>query len=339
MNENFTTFLQEHDVRYIIENGLEHCTVDGIPLEDFLQKEENESQHEFIRKNILTATLNFNHRVEEFIKNIIMNKHGPCNVEYYNYRVEFQLRGSAHLHGTLWVSLKNLSEQMNKENRERKNEQKWKTEERYLELFQLIKDEQLGNGTHEDDDIFLKDLADFTDWYVTCSLKDPSTRQIVLAVNKHKHFTQSCLKRGPNCKYHFPLFPCLKTIVAVPSRIKYSSDEEEEEKALAESKNILSRVKDVLENEELMEVAMKLYNNEIENYLVHEDIIQKIDLIIEERLLVDPYPKHDTQQVLNAYNEFSSDDLEDLDDVSNDDLIKLQKNHINLRWNGIDLTS
>ena len=135
MNENFTTFLQEHDVRYIIENGLEHCTVDGIPLEEFLQKEENESKHEFIRKNILTATLNFNHRVEEFIKNIFMNKHGPCNGDYYNYRVEFQLRGSPHLHGTIWVSLKPLSEQMNKENRRNKNKRRWKTNEKYLKCF------------------------------------------------------------------------------------------------------------------------------------------------------------------------------------------------------------
>ena len=92
-NENFTAFLQEHDVRYIIENGIEYCTVDGIPLDDFLQREENSTKHEFIRKNILTTTLNFNHRVEEFINNKKKNKNGPFSVKYYNYRVEFQLRG------------------------------------------------------------------------------------------------------------------------------------------------------------------------------------------------------------------------------------------------------
>lgn len=96
-NENFTTFLQDHDVRYIIENGIEHCTVDGVPLDEFLQREENVSKHEFIRKNILTATLNFNHRVQEFLKNIVMNKTGPFCVDYYNYRVEFQLRGKSFL--------------------------------------------------------------------------------------------------------------------------------------------------------------------------------------------------------------------------------------------------
>ena len=74
-----------------------------------------------------------------------------------------------------------------------------------------------------------------------------------------------------------------------------------------------------------------------DSYILNEDIVQKIDLVIEERLLVDPYPKHDTEQILNAYNAFTSDDLNDLDDVTVKDLIKLQMHHINLRWNDIDL--
>ena len=92
-NENFTTFLQDHDVVYYLTSTKEYCLIDGITLEEFFQKEENISKHEYIRKNILTTTLNFNHRVKEFIKNIIMNKNSPIAVEYYNYRVEFQLRG------------------------------------------------------------------------------------------------------------------------------------------------------------------------------------------------------------------------------------------------------
>ena len=94
-SENFTTFLQTHDVRYTIENGLEFCTIDGVPMEEFLQQEVNQSLHEFIRQNILTATLNFNNRVTEFIQRIVLNKNGPFSVQHYNYRVEFQLRGKS----------------------------------------------------------------------------------------------------------------------------------------------------------------------------------------------------------------------------------------------------
>ena len=92
-NSNFTTFLKEHDVEYFYENSNEHCMVDGMPLLEFLQKEENVSKHEYIRRNILTMTLNFNNRVKEFVKLIIMDKESPLAVEYYNYRVEFQMRG------------------------------------------------------------------------------------------------------------------------------------------------------------------------------------------------------------------------------------------------------
>ena len=92
-SENFTTFLREHHVEYSYENTTEHCLVDSIPLNEFLQKEENVSKHEYIRQNILTMTLNFNQRVQEFIKHIIMDKESPLAVEYYNYRVEFQMRG------------------------------------------------------------------------------------------------------------------------------------------------------------------------------------------------------------------------------------------------------
>ena len=93
-NENFTTFLQEHDVTYIFQDNKEQCFVDGMPLEEFLQKEENISKHEYIRRNILNVTLNFDKRVKEFIKTIVMNKNSPLPVTKYNYRVEFQLRVS-----------------------------------------------------------------------------------------------------------------------------------------------------------------------------------------------------------------------------------------------------
>ena len=111
-NENFTTFLQDHDLTYDIQNGKERCQVDGVSLEEFLEK--NESKHEFIRKNILTATLNFNNRVQEFIKLIIMNSEGDMCVEYYNYRVEFQMRGAGHIHGTLWLDWPQLKKKMEK---------------------------------------------------------------------------------------------------------------------------------------------------------------------------------------------------------------------------------
>ena len=107
-NENFTSLLQDHKLKHVVRNGIEYVYIDEMSLEEFLEK--HESKHEFIRKNILSATLNFNHRVQEFIKNIIMNKDGDMPVEYYNYRVEFQIRGAGHIHGTLWIDWEKLQE-------------------------------------------------------------------------------------------------------------------------------------------------------------------------------------------------------------------------------------
>ena len=60
-NENFTSLLQGHTISHKVKNGLEECFIDNYPLNDFLLR--HESKHELVRKNILTATLNFNQRV------------------------------------------------------------------------------------------------------------------------------------------------------------------------------------------------------------------------------------------------------------------------------------
>ena len=89
--ENFTSFLQDEKITYIFKDGQEEVLINGMSVEDYLSK--NCSKHEYIKNNILTATRNFQHRVKTFVKTIIMNKFNPMHVKYYNYRVEFQMRG------------------------------------------------------------------------------------------------------------------------------------------------------------------------------------------------------------------------------------------------------
>ena len=121
-NENFIPFFKEFPelenltIRYVVENGREEIQikVDGTeddwePMEKVL-KENYQSKHEIIRENILSQTLTFDHRVKEFINNIMMNKNSPSSVQYYSYRVEFQLQGAAHLHGTIWCDFEKYFE-------------------------------------------------------------------------------------------------------------------------------------------------------------------------------------------------------------------------------------
>merc|ERR1712059_123889 len=81
----------------------------GEPMEKVL-KEKYQAKHEMIRQNVLSQTLTFDHRVKELIKTIMMNKESPFSVKYYSYRVEFQLRGAAHIHGTIWVDFEKYFE-------------------------------------------------------------------------------------------------------------------------------------------------------------------------------------------------------------------------------------
>ena len=72
----------------------------------FLKEDVNESLQEIIRTNVLTATRNFHHRVEAFKKKILYGEDNSIKIEDISYRIEFQGRGAAHIHGTLWLNIK-----------------------------------------------------------------------------------------------------------------------------------------------------------------------------------------------------------------------------------------
>ena len=175
-----------------------------------MKQEQNKTKFEYVRSNVRDATINFNTRVQEFIKTTVTNKHTKMPVKYYNHRVEFQRRGAGHIHGTLWLDLEELSKiVMNNSPEEREamdvNEKDvLETGEydrqRLQKVLERVKNEEVGIH-HQDcdencekfDD--LKTLTWMVDRFITCTLKDPSTRDIALKVQQHKHFPQSC-KRG-----------------------------------------------------------------------------------------------------------------------------------------------
>ena len=95
-NENFTTFLKGHNVTYEYKQGREEVFVYGVSLEEFLQQDQNQSKHNFIKDNILCQTLVFDNRVKEFISTIMMNKEGPFCVNITTIGLSFNL-GVQHI--------------------------------------------------------------------------------------------------------------------------------------------------------------------------------------------------------------------------------------------------
>ena len=60
-SENFTSLLEGHKITFECIDGKEEYYVDDKPLDEFLKL--HASKHEFIRNNLLNATVNFQHRL------------------------------------------------------------------------------------------------------------------------------------------------------------------------------------------------------------------------------------------------------------------------------------
>jgi hypothetical protein len=210
-DENFSSFLVEngYTVEYTKdEDGSTKTTVnskDGRSkksLKEFLIEDVDDSLHELIRTNVLTATRNFQHRVNAFRKEVLMGENNSMNIKHISYRVEFQGRGAAHIHGTLWLDMKRIEKilpftQIDKN-----------TETKHLsEAFRKLRDDLKLNDDEK------KAIVILTDMFITCSLNPALVTQevveIAMRVNRH-HCTRKCERK---CKYGFPRFPLKETLV------------------------------------------------------------------------------------------------------------------------------
>ena len=175
--ENFTSLIRNKKIVYSLNNIFEEVLVDGKGLKDFL--EDNQSKHEFIRKNLLNATFNFQERVRMFFKHIILSSGTDFTIKHWSYKIEFALRGAAHVHGILWVDWEKF---------------KW-----YDETGKdcPAKKELLTNALEDvRNQIPLKKealgvIGEFVDKFVSCSTKDKEVNDVVKTVNTHHH-TMSC---------------------------------------------------------------------------------------------------------------------------------------------------
>ena len=84
-SENFVSHLEDFSVEYKFSQGKEFVYVNGKPLEEFMKN--NIDIYEFIKKNFVNTTLNFQHRLKNFIKHIVMGPSSELKIKYYGYKV------------------------------------------------------------------------------------------------------------------------------------------------------------------------------------------------------------------------------------------------------------
>ena len=115
-DENFSSTLRKLGVciEYVHKSkGLEKTFVKDSQgnkkeLEMYLKEDVDSTKHELLRTHVLNATRNYHQRVKAFITKILTDKNNPMCVEYWTTKVEFQGRGAAHNHGTIWVDMKKM---------------------------------------------------------------------------------------------------------------------------------------------------------------------------------------------------------------------------------------
>ena len=223
------------------------------PWQQYLRDHVDENLHAMMKRNVLLATRNFQHRVETFRKEIIFGQNNPMKVRHISYRVEFQGRGAAHIHGVLWLDL---------------NE---------------IKVEGVHNGVLKESYSKLKNsqplepaevraLERFTDTFVTCtrcvSVAGAQAVKIAEETNWHGH-SNSCRKGGARlCRWKFPRYPLERTIFVDANR-----DEVEPRLDAKVREEILDRVMRVLVQEE---GGKKVLSKRVEKIMVKYPNVKEV---------------------------------------------------------------
>ena len=105
----FETNADENDINFENIYVVDKVTNEKTLLEEYMKHVLDQSKHEALRLSVLTATRNFDHRVKMFYKHIVRGKNNRMCIQFYSYRIEFQDRGAAHVHGVLSVSYTHLT--------------------------------------------------------------------------------------------------------------------------------------------------------------------------------------------------------------------------------------
>ena len=134
-----------------------------------------------LQSNPVTVARMFDHRFHIFLRQVILSNANPigCVTDYF-YRVEFQQRGSPHMHCLFWV----------------KNAPK-------------LSDDGC--------DAVCDFIDQYVTCKLPSKADDSELYEIVSSVQQHsKNHSKSCKKKGTLCRFNFPRPPSEKTFIASP---------------------------------------------------------------------------------------------------------------------------
>ncbi|XP_062596168.1 uncharacterized protein LOC134257593 [Saccostrea cucullata] len=172
-------------------------------------------KNEILRCNPVTVARMFEHRFQIFHKEVILSPAEPIGkVADFFQRVEFQQRGSPHMHCLYWI-------------------------------------ENAPNIDSDGEEVVCSFIDRYVTCAVPSESDDSELRKSVLEVQQHsKKHSKSCKKKGTECRFNFPRPPSQKTFIT-SSQEEETTDECEKEAKLnkAYAKEILFSVWERVHNE------------------------------------------------------------------------------------------
>ncbi|XP_041461886.1 uncharacterized protein LOC121413199 isoform X1 [Lytechinus variegatus] len=237
-----------------------------------------------IRSNPVTVARMFDHRFHMFMNKVIMSTAAPVGrcIDYIT-RIEFQSRGSSHVHLLMWVE----------------------------QAPQL--------GIDKDDDV-IQFIDKYISCRKPDKEEDPELYEIVSSVQQHsKKHSKSCKKKGTTCRFNFPRPPSEKTFIIKPvedtevkdKKTKQKNKNETEGKKsektrrIEDAKQLLNSVKDALsggtEYNSVRDLFEKLGITQNQFESAHNEIASQESVIIQ-REPQDVWVNQYNPQLLRAWN-------------------------------------
>ena len=327
-DENFASIVQEKgfDIKYeVIKDDEDNW--DTIvearrngdpyykPIKKFIEEDVEESLHELIRGNVLSATRYYHQCVKQFIQKVVLGANNPMHIKNYTYKVEFQDRGAGHIHGTLWLRMekiekliKNTDGTLREGTPEDSNDgAKFKGLASAFRKFR-------NNEPLDDKGIEASAVANFIDEFTTVSTHEKTVgrevAKIASEVNKHHH-TKSCRKHDTTCRFHYPRYPSPHTIIVIPCE---GESQEDINAKMAKHRRVLNKVKDVLEKEDVITRIMNKYEKQKES---KEEYKENTKLRIDELLKIASVEYKDYMEALaTSRSGYSIVQRRDLDEIN-----------------------
>ena len=160
-----------------------------------------------LNANPVVTAKHFQYRVETFFTEVLLSRNNPIGkITYYALRIEFQMRGSPHLHALIWTS---DCPKLTSENKEA-----------YIEFIDKHVQANLPNEQDE-----------------------PELHELVKMYQKHNHSKTCRIYKNVSCRFNFGQFFTKRTIVAQP--LNENIDEDVRFGILNRQKEILTSVKKI----------------------------------------------------------------------------------------------